>query len=122
MMTKPGIEASYRRAGGQPLPGKSKIRRKKMTGYDAISFDGTEGISTLFSATLYANAKFYAEPKVLDKPIIKVSLSDQTHDNNTHQPFNKNLTEKEFLALWDALLNGIKPRPKGLWGADSIKK
>lgn len=58
-----------------------------------------------------ANAEFYPTPNTLEKPMIKVSLGDQTHDDNTHQPFNKNLTQEEFLALWDALLNGIKLRP-----------
>ena len=69
-----------------------------------------------------ADAEFYAEPNVLDKPYIKISLSNPTHDINTRKPFSKTLTEKEFLALWDSLLNGIKPRPKNLWGGDSIKK
>jgi hypothetical protein len=80
-------------------------------------------VMTIDGVTSYeANAEFYGEPNSLDKPDITVSLSDQTHDDNTHKPYNKNLTEKEFLALWDALLNGIKPRPKNQWGADSIKK
>ena len=87
--------------------------------------NGQDGEEMVLVATINgithmeAKAEFYAEPKVLDKPIIEVSLSDQTHDNNTHQPFNKNLTEKEFLAMWDAMLNGIKPRPKNAWGVDS---
>jgi hypothetical protein len=58
-----------------------------------------------------ANAEFYPDANTLNKPMIKVSLGDQTHDDNTHQPFNKNLTQEEFLALWDALLNSIKLRP-----------
>ncbi|MBU1424453.1 MAG: hypothetical protein KKH12_10360 [Gammaproteobacteria bacterium] len=90
--------------------------------------NGQDGQELVMRATLdgvthmSADAEFYGEPNSLDKPDIKVSLSDQTHDDNTHKPYNKNLTEKEFLALWDALLNGIKPRPKNQWGADSIKK
>ena len=90
--------------------------------------NGQDGEEMVLVATINgithmeAKAEFYAEPKVLDKPIIEVSLSDQTHDNNTHQPFNKNLTEKEFLAMWDAMLNGIKPRPKNTWGGDPGKK
>lgn len=73
--------------------------------------------------TMDAQAEFYyTAPTSLDRPIIRVSLSDQTHDDNTHQPYNKNLTEKEFLALWDSLLNGIKPRPKNPWVGDSNKK
>jgi hypothetical protein len=80
-------------------------------------------VNTMNGRTIMdAKAEFYGEPNSLDKPNINVSLSDQTHDDNTHKPYNKNLTEKEFLALWDALLNGIKPRPKNQWGADSIKK
>lgn len=80
-------------------------------------------IATIDGVThMDADAEFYAEPNTLDKPYIKVSLSDQTHDDNTHKPFNKNLTEKEFLALWDSMLNSIKPRPKNAWGGDSIKK
>ena len=61
--------------------------------------------------SMEANAEFYPDANTLDKPMIKVSLGDQTHDDNTHKPFNKNLTQEEFLALWDALLNGIKLRP-----------
>ncbi|BBP00031.1 hypothetical protein SFSGTM_07390 [Sulfuriferula nivalis] len=60
---------------------------------------------------LSADAEFYPAPNTLDKPIITVSLNDQTHDDNTHKPYNKNLTKEEFLALWDALLDGIKLRP-----------
>ena len=63
-----------------------------------------------------AKAEFYyTAPTSLDRPIITISLSDQTHDDNTRQPFNKNLTEKEFLALWDSMLNGIKVRPRNLF-------
>ena len=94
--------------------------RRKLNG-----LDGQEiiAVMTLDGITSYeANAEFYGEPNSLDKPNITVSLSDQTHDENTHKPYNKNLTEKEFIALWDALLNGIKPRPKNQWGADSVKK
>jgi hypothetical protein len=61
-----------------------------------------------------ANAEFYAAPKTLDKPSIKVSLGDQSHDDNTHVKFSKNLSEKEFLTLWDVLLDGIKLRPGAL--------
>ena len=65
---------------------------------------------------LDAKAEFYyTAPTSLDRPIINISLSDRTHDDNTHQPYNKNLTEKEFLALWDSMLNGIKVRPKNLF-------
>lgn len=65
---------------------------------------------------LDAKAEFYySAPTSLDRPVITVELSDQTHDDNTHQPYNKNLTEKEFLALWDSLLNGIKVRPKNMF-------
>ncbi|MEQ6340991.1 MAG: T6SS immunity protein Tli4 family protein [Gammaproteobacteria bacterium] len=60
---------------------------------------------------MQADAEFYPEPNTLDKPSIKVSLGDQTHDDNTHARYPKNLTQEEFLALWDALLNGIKLRP-----------
>ena len=69
-----------------------------------------------------ADAEFYAELNVLDKPLIQISLSNPSHDINTRQPFSKTLTEKEFLALWDSLLNGIKPRPKNTWGGDSVQK
>ena len=92
------------------------------------TLNGLDGQELVMRATIdgvthmSADAEFYGEPNSLDKPDIKVSLSDQTHDDNTHQPYNKNLTEKEFLALWDALLNGVKPRPKNQWGADSIRK
>ena len=61
--------------------------------------------------SMKANAEFYPSPNTLDKPMIEVSLSDKTHDINTHKPFNKNLTQEEFLALWDALLSSIKLRP-----------
>ncbi|MBU1424454.1 MAG: hypothetical protein KKH12_10365 [Gammaproteobacteria bacterium] len=94
--------------------------RRKLNG-----LDGQEiiAVMTLDGITSYeANAEFYGEPNSLDKPNINVSLSDQTHDDNTHKPYNKNLTEKEFITLWDTLLNGIKPRPKNQWGADSIKQ
>ena len=64
--------------------------------------------------SMEANAEFYTEPKTLDKPSIEISLSDKTHDDNTHKPYPKNLTQEEFLALWDALLNGIKLRPGAL--------
>ena len=92
------------------------------------TLNGLDGQELVMRATIdgvthmSADAEFYGEPNSLDKPDIKVSLSDQTHDDNTHQPYGKNLTEKEFLALWDALLNGVKPRPKNQWGADSIRK
>jgi hypothetical protein len=85
--------------------------------------DGQELVMrvTLDGETSYeAMAEFYGEPNSLDKPNIKVSLSDQSHDDNTHKPYGKNLTEQEFLALWDALLNGIRPRTKNQWGPGSI--
>jgi hypothetical protein len=61
--------------------------------------------------SIEANAEFYPVPNTLDKPMIEVALGDQTHNTNTHKPYNKNLTQEEFLALWDALLDGIKLRP-----------
>ena len=64
--------------------------------------------------SMEASAEFYTEPNTLDKPTIEISLSDQTHDDNTHKPYPKNFTQEEFLALWDALLNGIKLRPGAL--------
>ena len=64
--------------------------------------------------SMEATAEFYPDPNTLDKPSIEISLSDQTHDDNTHKPYPKNLTQEEFLALWDALLNGIKLRPGAL--------
>ena len=67
---------------------------------------------TIDSVTSYeANAEFYGEPNSLDKPNIKVSLSDQDCDDNTHLPYNKIVSEKEFLALWDTMLSSIKPHP-----------
>ena len=92
------------------------------------TLNGLDGQELVMQVTLNgeisyeAMAEFYGEPNSLDKPNIDVSLSDQTHDDNTHEPYKKTLTEQEFLALWDALLNGIRPRPKNQWGADSIRK
>lgn len=69
-------------------------------------------VMTINGETSYeAKAEFYPVPNTLDKPMIEVALGDQTHDTNTHKPYSKNLTKEEFLALWDALLNGIKLRP-----------
>jgi hypothetical protein len=108
---------------GKEITAATKFLRKgnrKLNGQD-----GQELVMrvTLDGKTSYeAMAEFYGEPNSLDKPNIKVSLSDQSHDDNTHKPYGKNLTEQEFLALWDAQLNGIKPRPKNQWDADSIKK
>ena len=110
-------------AMGKEVSAATKFLRKgkrKLNGQDG---EEMVAVITLNGETsIEASAEFYAEPKVLDKPNIEVSLGDQTHDDNTHKPFNKNLTEKEFLALWDAMLNGIKPRPKNTWGGDSGKK
>lgn len=108
---------------GKEVSAATKFLRKgkrKLNGQDG---EEMVAVITLNGETsIEASAEFYAEPKVLDKPNIEVSLGDQTHDDNTHQPFNKNLTEKEFLALWDALLNSIKPRPKNTWGGNSGKQ
>lgn len=79
-------------------------------------------IGTIEGKTYYeANAEFYGEPYTLEKPDLTISMSHQTHDENTHEPYKKTLTEKEFMALWDSLLNGIRPRTSSLWG-DAAKK
>jgi|GEM_PF-5414410 hypothetical protein len=106
---------------GKEMTAATKFLRKRKR-----QLNGQEGEELVMLATIdgvthmSADAEFYGEPNSLDKPDFKVSLSDQSHDDNTHLPYNKILTEKEFLALWDTMLNGIKPRPKNQSGADSI--
>jgi hypothetical protein len=108
---------------GKEITAATKFLRKGRRTLNGQAGEEIVAVITIDGETSYeANAEFYGEPNSLDKPNIEVSLSDQTHDDNTHKPYGKNLTEKEFLALWDALLNGIKPRPKNQWGADSIKR
>ncbi|MBU1424451.1 MAG: hypothetical protein KKH12_10350 [Gammaproteobacteria bacterium] len=108
---------------GKEITAATKFLRKGKRTLNGQPGEEIVAVMTIDGETsIEANAEFYGEPNSLDKPDIYVSLSDQTHDDNTHKPYSKNLTEKEFLALWDALLNGIKPRPKNQWGADSIKK
>jgi hypothetical protein len=108
---------------GKEITAATKFLRKGRRTLNGQPGEEVVAVITIDGETSYeANAEFYGEPNSLDKPNMEVSLSDQTHDDNTHKPYGKNLTEKEFLALWDALLNGIKPRPKNQWGADSIKK
>lgn len=53
--------------------------------------------------------------------MIRLSLDYDPSEENTQQITKKTLTEKEFLALWDALLNSIRPRTNSLWG-DAGKK
>ena len=71
--------------------------------------------------SMHANAEFYGEPNVLDKPMITLSMNYDPSEDDTQQEKKKTLTEKEFLALWDALLNSIRPRTNSLWG-DAGKK
>lgn len=71
--------------------------------------------------SMHANAEFYGEPNVLEKPIIRLSMNYDLSEDNAQQVNKKTLTEKEFLALWDSLLNGIRPRTNSLWG-DTGKK
>lgn len=68
-----------------------------------------------------AKAEFYGEPNVLNKPYTSLSITYRTPTDSTQTPNSKTLTEKEFLALWDSLLNGIRPRTNSLWG-DTGKK
>ena len=89
---------------------KGKRKLNGQPGEELVAVMTIDGMTTF-----EASAEFYAEPNSLEKPIIEISLSDQTHDNNTRKPFNKNLTEKEFLALWDSLLNGIQTRQRNLF-------
>jgi hypothetical protein len=108
---------------GKEATASTRFLRKSKRKLNGQEGEEIVAVMTIDGETSYeANAEFYGEPNSLDKPDIAISLSDQTHDDNTHKSYGKNLTEKEFLALWDALLNGIKPRPKNQWGADSIKK
>jgi hypothetical protein len=108
---------------GKEMTAATKFLRKRIR-----QLNGQDGEELVMRATIdgithmSADAEFYGEPNSLDKPNIKVSLSDQDRDDNTHLPYSKILSEKEFLALWDTMLNSIKPRPKNQWGADSIKK
>ena len=69
-----------------------------------------------------ASAEFYGEPHTLEKPLIEIELTYDQKTDEPPQPNKKTLSEKDFLALWDALLNGIKPRTSSLWGNGSIKK
>lgn len=71
--------------------------------------------------SMHANAEFYGEPNILDKPVIRISATYYPQDANTQEPNSKTLNEKEFVALWDSLLNGIRPRSMSLWG-DTTKK
>ena len=108
---------------GKEVSAATRFLRKGKRKLNGQSGEEIVAVMTIDGETAFkANAEFYGEPNSLDKPDIEVSLSDHTRDDNTHKLFNKNLAEKEFLDLWDALLNGIKPRPKNQWGADSIKK
>lgn len=108
---------------GKEVSAATRFIRKGKRKLNGQSGEEMVAVITLNGETsIEASAEFDAEPKVLDKPYIKIELGDQTHDDNTHKPFNKNLTEKEFLALWDSMLNSIRPRPKNAWGGDSGKK
>ena len=69
-----------------------------------------------------ASAEFYGEPHILEKPLIEIELTYDQKTDEPPQPNKKTLSEKDFMALWDALLNGIKPRKASLWGDGSIKK
>ncbi|MDO8989135.1 MAG: T6SS immunity protein Tli4 family protein [Sideroxyarcus sp.] len=110
-------------AMGKEVSAATKFLRKGKRKLNGQNGEEMVAVITINGETsIEASAEFYAEPKVLDKPNIEVSLSDQTHDDNNHKPYGKNLTEKEFLALWDTMLNSIKPRPKNQWGSVSIKK
>ena len=97
---------------GKTASASTKFLRKGKRELNGQSGEEMVAIITYNGETSFeANAEFYPDANTLNKPMIKVSLGDQTHDDNTHKPFNKNLTKEEFLALWDALLNSIKLRP-----------
>lgn len=106
---------------GEEITAATKFLRKRKRQLNGQ--DGEELVMriTIDGAThLDAKAEFYGAPNSLDKPNIEISLSDQDHDDNTHLPYNKILTEKEFLALWDTMLNSIRPRTKNQTGTGSI--
>lgn len=96
---------------GKQISASTKFLRKGKRSLNGQKGEEMVAVITINGETsMKANAEFYPAPNTLDKPMIEVSLSDQTHDDNTHVPYNKNLTQEEFLVLWDALLNGIKLR------------
>lgn len=97
---------------GKEISASTKFLRKGKRSLNGQKGEEMVAVITINGETSFeANAEFYPVPNTLDKPMIEVSLADKTHDTNTHKPFNKNLTQEEFLALWDALLNSIKLRP-----------
>ena len=104
-------------AMAQSMIGGTKYLRKGKRTLNGQSGEELAAVIKLDGETsMHANAEFYGEPNVLDKPMIRLSLDYDPSEENTQQITKKTLTEKEFLALWDALLNSIRPRTNSLWG------
>ena len=95
---------------------KGKRTLNGQSGEELVLIGKLDGITSM-----HGSAEFYGEPNILEKPAIEVSLSYDPSVENTQQTNKKTLTEKEFLALWDSLINGIRPRANSLWG-DAGKK
>ena len=102
--------------GGTKYLRKGKRKLNGQSGEELAAVIKVDG-----ETSMHANAEFYGEPNVLDKPMIRLSLDYDPSEENTQQITKKTLTEKEFLALWDALLNSIRPRTNSLRG-DAGKK
>ena len=98
----------------------TKFLRKKKRSLNGQSGEELVLINRLDGKTsMSADAEFYGEPNVLEKPYIRISLNYSVPTANTETPNKKTLTEKEFVALWDSFLNGIRPRKTSLWGDTS---
>lgn len=98
----------FLRKGNRKLNGQS--------GEELVIIGKLDGITSM-----HGSAEFYGEPNIFEKPAIEISLNYDPSEDNTQQVNKKTLTEKEFLALWDSLLNSIRPRTNSLWG-DAGKK
>lgn len=73
----------------------TKFLRKDNRKLNGQSGENVIAVNAMNGRTITdAKAKFHLEPNSLDKPDITGSLRDQAHDDNTHVPFDKNLTEK----------------------------
>ena len=110
-------------AMGKTMTASTKFKRKgKRTlngqkGEEFVAFVNIDG-----KKTIDATAEFYGEPNVLEKPYMQIELTYNPENVPYQAPKGKAISDKDFMALWDALLNGIKPRTSSLWGNGSIKK
>jgi hypothetical protein len=92
----------------------TKIRTLRKTARTVNGFSGEELIEVLGAHendplakgnTFNANWEFNGPPKSMEQPAISIALSYDDGDGS------KKLTDEEFLALWDAVVGSLRPRP-----------